>query len=182
MSAMRSRIGASGLEFVVAVVGGALIVVGSFLEWFGRNYHPTEGESSFGGFDVPAKFLLDTDSSPGKGGFKLGLVVLVLGLVVVVGAVGSRTRPLIWAGAALALLVVVLYVVHLNDLTDKLNQPASKGNFSFGNGGLGVRNTIGLGAVLTGVGAVAALVSPALPWVQARLAERPEESASTAQK
>ncbi|HEX6312935.1 MAG TPA: hypothetical protein VF152_15080, partial [Acidimicrobiia bacterium] len=66
---------------VLVVVGLALVVLSAFLEWAGRNF-----PRSFGGMDVPAKFLVDSKSNLDGSGLPLGVVVLLVGVVGLVAA------------------------------------------------------------------------------------------------
>lgn len=154
---------------VLVVVGFALVVVASVLEWAGRNFAPAGDSQSFGGFDVPAKFLIDSEANLDGAGLPLGVLVVLVGLVGLAGALApiSGRVVLVWASGAAAVVIALLYAYQLNDFMDRVNE-------LFPPGGFGVRNTVGFGAVLCGLGGVAALAGAALGLYVTRSAARRE--------
>jgi len=136
----------------VVVVGLVLVVVSGFLEWAGRNF-----PRSFGGLDVPAKFLVDSKSNLDGGGLPLGVLVIVVGVVGLVGALAPIPRGglLVWASGVLGVAIALLFLYQLNEFMERFNR-------IFGPGGFGARNTVGFGAALCGFGAVLTLVGAAL--------------------
>jgi hypothetical protein len=150
---------------VLTVIGFVLVVVSAFLEWAGRNF-----PRSFGGMEVPAKFLVDSKSNLDGAGLPLGIVVLVIGAVGLVGALAPipRRTLLVWVAGALAAAVPLVFLYQLNDFMDRFNRV-------FGPGGFGARNTVGFGAVLCGFGGVVTLAGAALGLYVAR---RPDTSGS----
>jgi len=131
----------------VVVVGLVLVVVSGFLEWAGRNFAPAGESQSFGGLDVPAKFLVDSEANLDGGGLPLGLLVIVVGVVGLVGAFAPIRRRdlLVWASGAVSVVIALLYLYQLNDFMDRVNE-------AFPPGGFGARNTVGFGAALCGFG------------------------------
>jgi hypothetical protein len=139
------------------VVGLALVVISGFLEWAGRNFAPAGREQSFGGLDVPAKFLIDSEANLDGSGLPLGVLVIVIGVVGLVGALAPiRGRDLVvWVCGGLGVVIPLLYLYQLNEYMDRVNEV-------FPPGGFGARNTVGFGAALCGFGAVLALAGAAL--------------------
>ncbi|MBA2327001.1 MAG: hypothetical protein H0V95_10215 [Actinobacteria bacterium] len=150
---------------ILVIAGPVLVAISSFLEWAGRNYKPADDPQTFGGFEVPAKFLIDSKSNLDGSGLPLGILVLVVVAIALVGVLAPvpRARLWIWVGGALPVVLVGLYVIQLNDFMDRVN----KGPFR-GPGGFGVRNTIGFGAVLCGFGGAVTLTGAALGWFAGR--------------
>jgi hypothetical protein len=150
---------------VLAVGGLALVVISAFLEWAGRNF-----PRSFGGMEVPAKFLIDSKSNLDGAGLPLGVLVLVIAAVGLVGAFAPipRRNLLVWVSGALAALIALVFLYQLNDFMDRFNRV-------FGPGGFGARNTVGFGAALCGFGGVVTLAGAALGLYVAR---RPNPSAA----
>lgn len=148
---------------VLVVAGFVLVVIASFLEWAGRNFAPVPGEfESFGGFDVPAKFLIDSEANIDGAGLPLGVVVLVVGLVGLVGALApiAARAAFVWVAGAVAAVIALMYAYQLNHYMDRVNDFVIAQDI--GPGGFGVRNTVGFGAVLCGFGGVLALAGAAL--------------------
>jgi hypothetical protein len=148
---------------VVTVVGLVLVVVSAFLEWTGRNF-----PRSFGGMEVPAKFLIDSKSNLDGAGLPLGVLVLVVGAIGLVGAFAPipRRNLLVWIAGALATLIALLFLYQLNEFMDRFNRV-------FGPGGFGARNTVGFGAALCGFGGVVTLAGAALALYVARRPDTP---------
>jgi hypothetical protein len=158
-----------------AIGGAALVVVSAFLEWFGRNYQPREGSDSFNAFDFPAKFLIDSDAAPNEAGLSLGIVVLIVGLVGLAAGILPRFSFVTLGAAVVAIVIVLLFAVQLNQLTDTLNEAVKEARAvrepsPFGPGGYGVRNTAGLGAILAALGGGLGVVGVGLMFFDARRA------------
>jgi hypothetical protein len=141
---------------VAAIGGAALVVLSSFPEWAGRNYL-----ESFGGFEIPAKFVIDNEANLDGPGLSLGLLVLAVGIVGLVGALVPRLRLLVLLSGAAAVVIALLFAYQLNEFLDRANR-------FLGGGGFGVRNTVGVGGVLTGLGGLTALAGAALGLFAAR--------------
>jgi hypothetical protein len=139
---------------VVAIVGSALVVISSFLEWAGRNF-----PNSYGGFEVPAKFVIDSEANLDGGGLAIGVVVLIVGLLGVVGGALPRLRLLALGSGVAAAVIAILFAVQLNDFMSRANRLPELG------GGFGVRNTVGAGAVLCGIGGVIAILGVVLTFI-----------------
>jgi hypothetical protein len=138
---------------VVAIVGSALVAISSFLEWAGRNF-----PNSYGGLEVPAKFVIDSEANLDGGGLSIGVVVLIVGLLGLVGGVLPRLRLLALGSGVAAAVIAILFAIQLNDFMSRANRIV-------GPGGFGVRNTVGLGAVLCGVGGVIAVLGVVLSFI-----------------
>lgn len=141
----------------VVVVGLVLVVISGFLEWAGRNFAPAGQSQSFGGLDVPAKFLVDSEANLDGGGLPLGVLVILVGVIGLVGALAPVPRRdlLVWASGAVGVVIALLYLYQLNDYMDRVNE-------AFPPGGFGARNTVGFGAALCGFGGVLTLAGAAL--------------------
>jgi hypothetical protein len=152
---------------VLVVAGPVLVAISSFLEWAGRNYKPAGEALTFGGFEVPAKFIIDSKANLDGEGLPLGVLVLVVAAIALVGVLAPvpRARLWIWVGGILAVLIPLAYLVQLNDFMDRVNE-------LFPPGGFGARNTVGFGAVLCGFGGAVTLGGAALGWFAGRRSER----------
>jgi hypothetical protein len=150
---------------VLTVGGLVLVVVSAFLEWAGRNF-----PRSFGGMEVPAKFLVDSKSNLDGAGLPLGVLVLVIAAIGLVGAFAPIRRRdlLVWVAGGLAALVALVFLYQLNEFMDRFNRV-------FGPGGFGARNTVGFGAALCGFGGVLTLAGAALGLYVARRPSAPAE-------
>ena len=148
---------------VLVIAGPVLVAISSFLEWAGRNFKPAGEPQTFGGFEVPAKFLIDSDSNLDGSGLPLGIVVLVVAAIALVGVLAPvpRARLWIWVGGALAVLIPLAYLVQLDDFMSRVNE-------AFPPGGFGARNTVGFGALLCGFGGAVTLAGAALGWFAGR--------------
>jgi len=146
------------IALALVIVGPVLVGISSFLEWAGRNF-PT----SFSGFDVPAKFVIDSESNLDGSGLKIGVVVLVIAVIGLVGVFApvAWSNILVWVSGAAATLLPLLFLYQLNDFMDRFNT-------AFPPGGFGARNTVGVGAALCGVGGVVTLAGAALGIFAAR--------------
>jgi hypothetical protein len=140
----------------LAIAGPALVVIAGFLEWAGRNF-PT----SYKAHDIPAKFVIDADANLEGSGLKLGVLVILVGVVGLVGALVPRVAVLVWACGAVAVVIALLFAVSLNDFMDRANRVVAPGGF-------GIRNTVGIGAALCGLGGVVTLAGAALGFVASR--------------
>jgi hypothetical protein len=119
----------------IPLIGGIAIAISSALPWIAS----VQGGDSIKGFDVPAAFLFDFKKA-GSGGLKIGLVVLL------VGVIGAALTLLPVTGAIRRLLgglgVVIggLYVVQLGRLVDAVG------------GGVSLTDAIGFGVYVAAGG------------------------------
>jgi hypothetical protein len=152
---------------VLVIAGPVLVALSSFLEWAGRNFRPAGELQTYGGFEVPAKFIIDSEANLDGSGLPLGVLVLAVAAVALVGVLAPvpRSRLWIWIGGALATLIPLAYLVQLNDFMDRVNE-------AFPPGGFGARNTVGFGAALCGFGGAVTLGGAALGWFAGRHPER----------
>lgn len=148
---------------VLVIAGPVLVALSSFLEWAGRNFKPLGKAQTFGGFEVPAKFLIDSKANLDGEGVPLGVLVLVVAAIALVGVLAPVPRPRlwIWVGGALATIIPLAYLVQLDDFMSRVNEV-------FPPGGFGARNTVGFGAVLCGFGGTVTLAGAALGWFAGR--------------
>ncbi len=156
----------ASIALALVIVGPVIVGISSFLEWAGRNFKLF----SSGGLDVPAKFLFDGETNLDDSGLPIGVVVLIIAVIGLVGVFApfARSNLLVWVSGVLAILVVGLFCFQLNDYLDRVNEGALLDPGRLGPGGYGVRNTVGVGAALCGVGGVVTLAGAALGIFAAR--------------
>ena len=128
-----ARAGSNMPGLILGIVGGALMILGAFLDWVAVG--PSKGTT-----EVPVEFFWDPNvqREPNfvtTGGF----VVIVLGLLVILGAALGR-GGLARVGAVLGIAAVVLFTI----------------SFYRADGGIG---DLGIGIWLILAGSVVALVS-----------------------
>jgi hypothetical protein len=146
---------------IVALVGGLLYFIASWLSWLRFAFSGTTSVTqSFSAYDIPAHFLLDSRSE--SGGLSLGIVIAFFGLACLAAAVLSATnRSLgllsIVAGGA-AFLVVVLFFIQTRYIIDALGPAFETGFFS----------VLRFGAYVAFFGAIASIVGGILTLVQKR--------------
>jgi hypothetical protein len=146
---------------IVALVGGLLYFIASWLSWLRFAFSGTTSVTqSFSAYDIPAHFLLDSRSE--SGGLSLGIVIAFFGFACLVAAVLSATnRSLgllsIVAGGA-AFLVVVLFLIQTRYIIDALGPAFETGFFS----------VLRFGAYIAFLGAIASIVGGILTLVQKR--------------
>jgi hypothetical protein len=153
---------------ILTIGGLVLVIVSAFLEWAGRNYL-----AAFNGFEVPAKFVVDSEANIDGGGLPIGVVVVVVGAIGLVGVFAPiRWRTaLVWGAGVVAAVIALLFLYQLNEFMDRVNQfVRSQGIHP---GGFGARNTVGFGAALCGFGGMVTLAGAALGVYVAR---RPKEA------
>lgn len=127
-----------GVRVGAALVGAAAVIVSSFLGWV------SGAVSGGGGFDVPLQFLVNRNKV--TGGPAIGLLVLALGVVGALAALGWLSSLVGRAAGLGALAVPTLFLVQLERL------PGG------GTSGRGVL-TLGTGAWLCAAGGLALLLS-----------------------
>ena len=146
---------------IVALIGGLLYFIAGWLAWLRFAFSGTTSVTqSFSAYDIPAHFLLDSQSE--SGGLNLGLVIAFFGFACLAAAVLSATnRSLgllsIVAGGA-AFLVVVLFLIQTRYIIDALGPDFETGFFS----------VLRFGAYIAFVGAIASIVGGILTLVQKR--------------
>ena len=146
---------------IVALVGGLLYFIASWLAWLRFDFSGTTSVTqSFSAYDIPAHFLLDSRSE--SGGLSLGIVIVFFGFACLAAAVLSATnRRLgllsIVAGGA-AFLVVVLFLIQTRYIIDALGPAFETGYFS----------VLRFGAYIAFLGAIASIVGGILTLVQKR--------------
>ena len=133
---------------LVALVGGVMILVGAWLDWFrpDRQF----GGPAFGlnAYDVPVKFLFrDRGLFFDRGGPTIGWLLLLVGIVCVVAALARPVSFLALPGGVGAFGLAVWYALRLRDFLDPIGDFAP----SFG-------ETLGLGTIAVAVGGIVAAV------------------------
>jgi hypothetical protein len=124
----------------MALIGGALAFLSSFLAW-----EDVAGVAYDDSFEIPLQFLWDEDAS---GGFKLGVPLVIVAAVVALFSVSPIT-PIVFLrrlGGVLLLAAVALFVVQLGRRVgwDNLD--------------------VGLGPYLAGAAGLLALFAPSGLW------------------
>lgn len=131
---------------VVGAIGAAVVALSSILPW-GRGAHGFRGATAF---KIPVGILFTL--RPTSDSVKLGLLVLVLGLVsvtcFVIGSAGGRAAGRI--AGALGLLVAGLYVIQIARLYHDL-------------GASGFYKALGVGVYVCAIGGALALVGGNAP-------------------
>jgi hypothetical protein len=150
---------------ILVIAGPVLVAISSFLEWVGRNYKDLEtgGTLGFSGFEVPAKFVIDSKANVDGSGLPIAVLVLLAAAIALIGVLAPVPASRIWiiVGGGLATLIPLAFLVQLNDFMERVNEV-------FGDQGFGARNTVGFGAVLCGFGGVVTLLGTALGWFAGR--------------
>jgi hypothetical protein len=144
---------------IVALVGGLLYFIASWLSWLHFEFRGTSSVTqSFTAYDIPAHFLLDSRSN--SGGLSLGIVIAFFGFACLAAAVLSATNRrlglLSVIAGGVAFLVVVLFLVQTRYIIDALGPSFESGFFS----------VLRFGAYIAFVGAIASIVGGILTLVQ----------------
>jgi hypothetical protein len=147
---------------IVALAGGFVFFVSSWLEWLhvSVSFAQRSASISYSSYKIPAHYLLDSQSN--QGGLSLGILIAFLGVACLAGALLSALRrPLgivtIAAGGA-AFLVMVLFFVQTGYAIDALPAAFEKGYFS----------VLRYGAIIAMLAAIATLVGGILALIQKR--------------
>jgi len=146
---------------IVALVGGLLYFIAGWLSWLRFAFRGTTSVTqSFTAYDIPAHFLLDSQSD--SGGLSLGIVIAFFGFACLVAAVLSSTNHglgllSVVAGGA-AFIVVVLFFIQTRYIVDALGPAFDTGLFS----------VLRFGAYIAFLGAIASIVGGILTLVQKR--------------
>lgn len=129
---------------IVAAVGGIVVALSSWLAWLAS----VEGSPTESAFEGPAWFLID--SSATRAGLSLGILVLVVGIIVIVGAVVRGMGILALIGGLLELLIILLFTYQLNRAVNDFNDgPGVDVNLT---------DFVGFGVYVALAGAVLAIV------------------------
>lgn len=105
---------------MVAALGGLLFMISSWLHWLGGFELTVVTSTGVSSYEVPAWFLFDVNAE--RGGLDLGVVVVVIGVVVLVGAVVHGLGLASLVGGVLGLALVALFSFQLNRLVDETNE------------------------------------------------------------
>ena len=144
---------------IVALAGGLVFLVSSWLEWLHVSVS-VGGQSfsqSYSAYEVPAHFLLDSESD--QGGLNLGILIAFFGVACIAAALVSglhrRLGILPIAAGGVSVVVVLLFMVQTKYAIDALPSAFESGYFSV----LRYGAIFGLlGAIATLVGGILALV------------------------
>ena len=145
---------AIGVGPIVALAGGILLAVSSWLAWLNSFELPgAVGRSEpFSGYDTPARFLVDNDAD--LGGPSIGVLVLVVGTVALVGAIVRGAEPLALLAGVLGAVVGGLYVFQLSKRVDVINDELGLD--------ASLTDLLGVGAYVAFLGGIAAIVGAVL--------------------
>ena len=107
-AALRAPVQIAGVRLTTQLIGGALIVIATFLPWVSV----AGGLASENGFGVPLKVLFDPETQS-AGGLKIGFVSIVLGALTL--AAGLQRLPIIVGRIAggLAMVIATLFLAQL---------------------------------------------------------------------
>jgi hypothetical protein len=146
---------------IVALVGGLLYFVSSWLAWLRFAFSGTTSVSeSFSAYDIPAHFLLDSGSE--SGGISLGIVIAFFGFACIATAIitvtNSRLGFLTVIAGSAGLLVVVVFLIQTVNIIDQLPPAFETGYFS----------VLRFAAYIALVGAIGTVVGGILSMVQKR--------------
>ena len=139
---------------ILALVGGLLYLVASWLAWLHFDFRGTTSiTQSFSAYDIPAHFLLDSRSD--SGGLSLGIVIAFFGFACLVAAVLSATNRrlglLSVIAGGVALLVVVLFLVQTRYIIDALGPTFDSSYFSVLRFGVYIALLGAIGSVVGGI-------------------------------
>ena len=146
---------------IVALVGGLLYFIASWPAWLRFAFSGTTSVTqSFSAYDIPAHFLLDSQSE--SGGLSLGIVVAFFGFACLAAAVLSATNRRLGLLSVIAgggaFLVVVLFLIQTRYIIDALGPAFETGYFS----------VLRFGAYIALLGAIGSIVGGILTLVQKR--------------
>ena len=147
---------------IVALAGGFVFFVSSWLEWLhvSVSFGQRSASLSYSSYKIPAHFLLDSQSN--QGGLNLGILIAFLGVACIAGALLSGLRrPLAIlpiAAGGVSLVVMILFFVQTGFAIDALPSAFEKGYFS----------VLRYGAIIAMLAAIATLVGGILALIQKR--------------
>jgi hypothetical protein len=149
---------------IVTIVGGAVIVISTLLNWGKQIRDPRGGTlaPSRTGFSEPAKLTIDYHARPG--GLSIGVVVLVIGLLTIAAAWAPWRQILSVALGVIAGVTAFLYVFGVHRLI--VNELHSR---------IGLRRLVGIGPYVTAVGGGIALIGGLIEFVPRFLGPAEEE-------
>ena len=143
----------SGPGALIGLLGAALVVLSGWLAWLSGPRTPRQS-----GYDIPARFLLDSHAS--AGGVNLGVVILVTGVLAAIGSVLAAGRFPALALGIVAIVVAGLFAYQLHLSVDDLNRTTHLG--------LQVRDVIGAGPLAAAAGGVMVVIGALLPGRKSR--------------
>jgi hypothetical protein len=105
-----------GVGSILALAGAAVVLISGWLKWVSFDEQGFELELS--SYQIPMKFLVDSDVGPLEAGLPIGALLLLLAAVCVVGALVPTVRLLSIVGGGLAVVVALLFVFQLDRAAD----------------------------------------------------------------
>jgi hypothetical protein len=101
-----------GVGSILALAGAAVVLISGWLKWF--SFDEEGFELEFTSYQIPMKFLADSDVGPLEAGLPIGALLVLLAAVCVVGALVPAVRLLSIVGGGLAVVVALLFVFQLD--------------------------------------------------------------------
>jgi len=132
---------------VLIIIGGAAVALSSWLNWGAKS--PLGPARS--AYRIPAKFVIDSNVKVPGAGLSLGIVVLVLGLLVVIAAVGPGWKI---AGVLLGVAATIVAILYAYQVRKIIHDAAPTSGIA----GKSFRDLISIGPYLAGIGGVVAVV------------------------
>lgn len=145
---------------VLIVVGGALAVLSSWLNWGAEFEARGFRAPARSAYTIPAKFIIDNDVKVPGPGLNLGIVVLILGLLVVAAAFSPGWKI---AGLLLGLAVGVVAVLYAYQVREIIHDAAPNSPLA----GHSFRDLISIGAYLAGIGGALAVIGSVIALIPA---------------
>ena len=129
---------------IIAAIGGITVALSSWLAWLSG----ADGSPSATAYDGPAWFLIDHRAT--RAGLSLGVLALVVGTIVLVGAVVRGLGMLALIGGLLALLIVLLFTYQLTRAVNDFNEIPGVD--------VSITDFMGFGLLVALIGAVLAII------------------------
>ena len=102
---------ALGPNAIAALIGALLVLISAFMAWVDG------GGQSENANGVPFSFLWDSEANSG---LKLLIPLLIVVILIVVGVFVLSMRTLTLIGAALAVIMPILFLIQRSDLSDRV--------------------------------------------------------------
>jgi hypothetical protein len=101
-----------GVGSILAIAGAAVVLITAWLNWV--SFDEEGFDVSYSSYQIPMKFLVDSDVGPLEAGLPIGALLFLLAAVCVVGALVPTLRLLSIVGGGLAIVVALLFVFQLD--------------------------------------------------------------------
>jgi hypothetical protein len=145
---------AMGPAQILGVVGGAVVLVSTWLNWVSTDFEDLQVD--FSAYEIPAYILIDNTVNIPAAGINLGVLTFVIAAVCIVGALVAPVRWLMLVGGIVAVGIAVDFLWQMNLLAGDLED-----NFGID---AGVFDLAGFAPVIALVGGVVAIVGGALAF------------------